>query len=109
MFRFNPFHAFRLLIARIVTVWAPSVTPTTSRMRWLRRIVALALVLSAVPATAQEVVVIINMNSCWNACSSEASRTYNDWVEIQGASHDDAMAEALAHLEECMEGCEGPY
>ena len=49
------------------------------------------------------------MNSCWHAYSLEASRTYNDWREIQGASPDDAMSEAPAHLDECMEGCEGPY
>lgn len=85
MSRFNPFHAL------------------------FRRVVLLVVMLAAVPAAAQEVVVTINMNSCWNACSSEASRTYNDWREIQGASHDDAMAEALAHLDECMGGCEGPY
>ena len=69
----------------------------------------LVAVLTSMPVAAQEVIVSINMNSCWNACSAEASRTYNDWREIQGASHDDAMAEALAHLDECMEGCEGPY
>ena len=74
-----------------------------------RRIVVLAVMFSAGPLAAQEVTVTINMNSCWNACSLEASRTYNDWMEIQGASHDDAMAEAQAHLDECMEGCEGPY
>ncbi len=42
MSRFNPFHAL------------------------FRRVALLAVMFAAVPAAAQEVVVTINMNSCWN-------------------------------------------
>ena len=49
------------------------------------------------------------MNSCWNAWSLEASQTYNAWIDMRGASHDNASAEAPGHPDECTEAREGPY
>ncbi len=84
MSRFNPFHAR------------------------FRRVALLAVVLCTVPVAAQEVVVTINMNSCWNACSLAASRTYNDWLD-NDRSEADASAAAETHFNDCMYFCEGPY
>ena len=80
----------------------------SARVR-LHRVALLAVMLVAVPAAAQEVVVTINMNSCWNACSLEASRAYNDLVNIAGHSEGDAMDQAQRVFEACMYFCEGPY
>lgn len=101
MSRFNPFHT----LARIVAPQAPS---TKSRARWFRRAALLVVMLAAVPMAAQEVVVTINSNSCWNACSLAASRTYNDWID-NNRSEEDAPAAAETHFNSCMYFCEGPF
>ncbi len=84
MARFNPFHAL------------------------FRRVALLVVMFAAVPAAAQEVVVTINMNSCWNVCGLAASRTYNDWID-DNRSEADAAAAAEGHFNACMYHCEGPY
>ena len=73
-----------------------------------RRVALLVVMFAAVPAAAQEVVVTINMNSCWNVCGQAASQTYNDWVD-NGRSEDEAAAAANNHFDSCMYYCEGPY
>ncbi|MDE2663475.1 MAG: hypothetical protein F4Y74_12510 [Gemmatimonadales bacterium] len=74
----------------------------------LHRIALLMVMFAAVPAAAQEVVVTINMNSCWNACSLAASEAYNDNID-NGANPADAEETAMNVLNACMHFCEGPY
>ena len=74
----------------------------------LHRVALLAVMLVAVPAAAQEVVVTINMNSCWNVCGLAASQTYNDWID-NDRSEADASAASEEHFNSCMYFCEGPF
>ena len=42
-----------------------------------RRVALLAVLLSTAPVAAQEVVVSVSMNTCWNACTRTASIIFN--------------------------------
>ena len=108
MSRFNPLHVVTQFIAYSVAVRARSVRIATPRARRFRRIVATAMLLAAVPAAAQEVIVRINPNSCWNVCGLAASQTYNDWID-NGRSEAEAMTAAEGHFNTCMYYCEGPF
>ena len=74
----------------------------------LHRVALLAIMLSAVPAVAQEVVVTISMNSCWNVCSRAASQAYYDWLD-NGETEEAAAEVANMLFEGCTYSCEGPY
>ena len=67
----------------------------------LQGVVAVVFMLAA-PAVAQEVVVTISSDPCWEGCHSEASESYNDDRDA-GIRHTIAHREAAAEYDECME------
>ncbi|WP_419861685.1 hypothetical protein [Candidatus Palauibacter sp.] len=84
MSRFNPFHAR------------------------FRRVALLLVLLTASSVAAQEVVVTISSNTCWNSCSEQASEVYNG---MSGGTGDERYAAYIAEVifEDCMAYCEWNY
>lgn len=80
----------------------PFTTPLARRLR----IAVFAVMLAGVPLAAQEVVVTISMNTCWNTCSRMAGEIYNHYFYDVWASHEFALDAAEDALDDCLEWSE---
>jgi len=67
----------------------------------LQGIIMIVFMLAA-PAVAQEVVVTVSTDPCWEGCHSAASESYNEDRDA-GVRHTTAHREASAEYDECME------